>query len=305
MSEQESSSELSYGGSLASLSDPPADAPASSETQAETSTESTSSAAADTSAPVKEQSAPADAGDDLDKAQTLDDVKAFLKKRSPSREDRAVIEARLARADLDQRELIALRAQVAAKQKEQTPAVDPKQVDDDAYTDFLNRGPKAVQEYIEKAFKAREQAEEQKTIKRVVTTVAKSEAAFVQKNPEAQPALVRFRQLADSDPQLRTMAASIARGEHPDVPQADFVQWCHDYGASALEFEKYPTIEAYKAAVRAQVEAELKQGGGGTAQAGATPQRRAPLTLVGNGGGGSSETPQPSEEQSLKKAFPY
>jgi hypothetical protein len=252
----------------------------------------------DSSAPVvqdspepvaKADSAPAqDDRDDIDKASNLDELKAALKKRSPTKEDRSAIDARLAGMSEMERELVELRAWRKAKEEAATPKKEPEKPVDE-WDELLGKGPEYINSKAEAAAKREAEAlrKEIEAIRGELTErdrkvelgrQVKSREALLQKYPDAHETLLKFRELVKQYPGLEERALA-----------------AEDPAAYAYEqqkrYESMSKYQSYEDMIRGEA-ARLAGGQGAApvqqAPAQAKPQQRRPLTLAAVRGGNAA-----------------
>jgi hypothetical protein len=233
-------------------------------------------------------SAAADDGDDLDKATNLDELKAALKKRSPTKEDRSAIDARLAGMSDMERELVELRAWRKANEKPAAAKTEEKPPDE--WDELLGKGPEYVQRkaeeiakrLVEERFSAidkriteREYAEETKR-------QVKSREALLAKHPDGHETLLKFRELAKQYPGLEQRA----------LASEDPAAFAYTQQKQYERMQKYATYEDMIRGEAARIAQESGQAApaqiAAPSQRETQPQRKRPMTLAAVRGGNAA-----------------
>lgn len=250
-------------------------------------------------APAAQQSAPADApkqddgDDDLDRASSLDELKAALKKRSPTKEDRSAIDARLAGVSKMERELLELRAWRKAQEEAKVLAKKEEEKPVDEWDEMLGKGPEYIRRVAAELAKKEVEAAMQEVAKlrgeltereqrAEYARQSKSRQGLLQKHPDAHEKLLKFRDLVQQYPQLEEQALS---SEDPASFAYEQVQR-YERLSQYKSYEEFIQGEAARLAGQpATVSAAPAQ------QPAAVPQkaqRRAPLTLAAVRGGNAA-----------------
>jgi hypothetical protein len=193
----------------------------------------------------------------------------------------------------------------AAAQQQQVP---PKQ---DAEPGFFELGPEEYTRRVAEA-QAKKVAEQfAPHLDRMRRQhVDQAEAMYVQARPEARASIDRFVALARADQRVMAEYQAVLAGSHPlagqDPTYQNPVLFADAMGQSALtadEITKSGGLEGWRKAERAKWEAE--QASKQADQSQSAPERRAPLTLAGRRGGGSSVTPAAAGSMSVEQAFRF
>lgn len=247
-----------------------------------------------TSAAAAQPTQSADEGDDFDKATTVDELKAALKKRSPTKEDRSAIDARLAGMSEMERELVELRAWRKANEKPEAKKEPEKPVDE--WDELLGKGPEYIQRKaeeiakrlveerfgaIEKRMADREHAQEH------ARQVASREA-LLKDHSDGHDTLLKFRELAKRYPGLEQRALA-------DKDPARFAY------NQVKQYERMAKFATYEDMIRGEYERLAQEGGQPAAQVAppsrreAQPQRKRPMTLAAVRGGNAAAVADESE----------
>lgn len=230
----------------------------------------------------------ADDGDEISRAKDLEELKAALRKRSPTREDRAALDARLASMPDMERELAELRAWRKANEKPAAVAKTEPEKPVDEWDEMLGKGPawvrSASQEIAKKEVEAAlkeiaalrgELTERDQRVEH--TRQVKSREALIKKHPDAHEALLKFRDLAKQYPGLEQRALS---AEDP-------AQFAYDQAKQYERTSSYATYEDFIRGEAARLAGEAQSADAVTQLP--TPAARSqakprPLTLAANGG---------------------
>lgn len=239
--------------------------------------------------------------------------KALKSERSLRREHRKGLSEALKRSEQLEAQNRQLAAQVAAIQQQQMAAaqqqIPQKQ---DAEPGFFELGPEEYTRRVAEA-QAKKIAEQfAPQIDRMRRQhVDQSEALYVQAKPEARATIDRFVALARADQRVMSEYQAVLAGTHPlaaqDPTYQNPVLFADAMGQSALvadEITRGGGLEGWRKAERAKWEAEAASKQVVDEPRG-VPERRAPLTLAGRRGGGSSVTPAPAGGATVESQFRF
>lgn len=244
---------------------------------------------ADTTSTARADTAPKQTADDDDisAAKDLEELKAALRKRSPTREDRAALDARLVGMSDMERELVELRAWRKANEKPATPKAEPEKPVDE-WDEMLGKGPA----WVRSAAQAEAKKEVEAALKEIAalrgelterdqrterTRQVESREALIKRHPDAHEALLKFRDLAAQYPGLEKRA----------LEAKDPAQFAYDQAKQYERTSSYANYEDFIRGEAARLAGET-QSADAVTQLPTQPTRSQakprPLTLAANGG---------------------
>lgn len=250
--------------------------------------------------------------DDLDTGEpNVENLRKALKsERSLNRQQRKEIKAALSRLEQIERNSQQVSQQVATIGRQQTPPAAqqqqaPEKPADDNDGFYINGPAKFVSEMLDKRLGTQDSIARQQYEHTQRSLLRMGEAQFVQRVQDGREHIDYFTGLVRQNPQLKAEFDAIVDGRHPQF--TDPFDYAYQYAKAHKHATEASDPIAYRAKIRAEVEAELRgesPGGGAPRNAGST-QQRAPLTLAGHRGSGASAAPALAKHTPVEKTFAF